>query len=252
MYIPRLSSTLNTPSLTIRAESPPTSVANEGFWEVQFNFWGTILAFIVAIAIITGLLTWCLVCRGKRIQKKLAKAKEKEREEEERAKNEMMGKVLGGGANGVARSGSKLGVGRNGTVRKSEISRPFPARTESSGSMDSMDEKRELEMEYERQRGRDNHWSEKQELEGKTMGTEIPVPSYHSRNRDGDDEKSEWRRESLRGGATIGSGSANSANVNGNGNGGNEWHRIEVNGTVYMGRERGDSAYLEDKEIKFV
>ncbi|TGO12240.1 hypothetical protein BTUL_0092g00400 [Botrytis tulipae] len=252
MYIPRLSSTLNAPALTTRAESPPTSIASEGFWEVQFNFWGTILAFIVAIAIITGILTWCLVCRGKRIQKKLAKAKEKEREEEERAKNEMMGKVLGGSANGVARNGSKLSVGRNGTVRKSEISRPFPARSESSGSVDSMDEKRELEMEYERQSGRDNHWSERAAWKEEMAGTESPVPSYHSRERNGDEEKSEWRTESLRGADTVGSGNASSTHVNGNANAGNPWHRIEVNGTVYMGRERGDSAYLEDKEIKFV
>ncbi|KAF7940037.1 uncharacterized protein EAE98_000164 [Botrytis deweyae] len=252
MYIPRLSSTLNAPTLTTRAESPPTSGSSEGFWQVQFNFWGTILAFIAAIAIITGILTWCLVCRGKRIQKKLAKAKEKEREEEERAKNEMMGKVLGGDANGVARNGSKLGVGRNGTVRKSEISRPFPARSGSSGSVDSMDEKRELEMEYERQSERDNHWSERAAWKEEMLGTESPVPSYHSRERSGDEERSEWRTESLRGGNTIGSGNTTSTNVNGNANAGNAWHRIEVNGTVYMGRERGDSAYLEDKEIKFV
>ncbi|KAF7943096.1 hypothetical protein EAE96_011039 [Botrytis aclada] len=248
MYIPRLSSTLNAPTLTTRAESPSTSGSSEGFWEVQFNFWGTILAFVVAIAIITGLMTWCLVCRGKRIQKRLAKAKEKEREEEERVKNEMMGKVLGDGANGVVRNGSKLGVGRNGTVRKSEISRPFPARSESSGSVGSMDEKRELEMEYERQSGRDNYWSEKAAWKEETVGTESPVP----RERIGDEEKSEWRTESLRGADTIGSGNASSTNVGGNVNGGNAWHRIEVNGTVYMGRERGDSAYLEDKEIKFV
>ncbi|EDN95294.1 predicted protein [Sclerotinia sclerotiorum 1980 UF-70] len=123
MYIPHLLRTLGTLTplpqtnpLIPRDESPPTSAHNAGFWEVQFNFWGTILAFLVAIGIITGILTWCLVCRGKRMQKKLAKAKEKELEEEERRKRELVGRVVAGDGG-----------------RESEVSRPLTA---GSGSLD--------------------------------------------------------------------------------------------------------------------
>ncbi|KAF7876724.1 hypothetical protein EAF04_001808 [Stromatinia cepivora] len=213
MYIPHLLHTPGNPApspqtnpLTPRAESPPTSAQNAGFWEVQFNFWGTILAFLVAIGIITGILTWCLVCRGKRMQKKLAKAKEKEIEEEERTKREMAGTVVG--EDGVRES-------------ESEVSRPLTAGSGSSGS-GSLGER---ELEVERGMGI-----------GMGMGTDSPVPSYHSRERNGN-------------GLANGRGSTHTSTANVSG--GNGWHKIEVDGKMYMGRERTESTFLE-REIKFV
>ncbi|KAJ8063996.1 hypothetical protein OCU04_007841 [Sclerotinia nivalis] len=211
MYIPHLLHTPGTPTpvpqtnpLTPRDESPPSSVHNAGFWEVQFNFWGTILAFLVAIGIITGILTWCLVCRGKRMQKKLAKAKEKELEEEERRKREMVDKV----------------VGEDG-ARESEVSRPLTAGSGSSRS-GSLGEK---ELEVERGMGM-----------GMGTGTDSPVPSYHSREGDGN-------------GLANGRGSTHISTTNvGEGNG---WQKIEVDGKIYMGRERTESTFME-REIKFV
>lgn len=130
-------------------------------------------------------------------------------------------RVVGGGdakrVDGLARSGSRLGLGRKATVRKSEISRPFTAQ---SGSVD--------------ERGgfeRDGYGDE----EKGSWGMGSPVPSYHSL----DEEKEDWSREGGRGDT-----------VNGNRNREKEpWHRIEVNGTIYTGRERGASAYMEGREI---
>ncbi|QSZ33445.1 hypothetical protein DSL72_005013 [Monilinia vaccinii-corymbosi] len=100
---------------------------NEGFWQVQFNFWGTILAFMAALGIITGLLTWCLVCRGKRIEKRLARAKAKEREE--RAQN-------------VARAvGSHRAAPvseRKRVIQSEEVPLPPPTRSWLAGQRDSM------------------------------------------------------------------------------------------------------------------
>ncbi|ESZ97848.1 hypothetical protein SBOR_1724 [Sclerotinia borealis F-4128] len=226
MYIPHITRTLGTLTLSPqeiillrRAESAPTSVNKEGFWQVQFNFWGTILAFVVALGIITGLLTWCLVCRGKRMQKKIAREKEKEREKEEREKVEMMDRVVG----------NEGGVGRNGTVRKSEISRPFAAQ---KGSVNEEGEFKRAG--YGEEEG---VWGLEKEL-GMTRGRDMNMdslsrpPSYHSSR---DEEKMEVARDMT---------------GDGNGNSENAWRRIEVNGTSYMGRERGESAYLEGREIK--
>ncbi|CAD6443160.1 03c617bd-5cbc-4e34-875e-233f4c334a1e [Sclerotinia trifoliorum] len=203
MYIPYLLHTPGSPSplpqtnpLIPRDESPPSSTHNEGFWEVQFNFWGTILAFLVAIGIITGILTWCLVCRGKRMEKKLARAKEKELAEEERRKTEMVGRVVG--ADGAREGG---------------VSRPLNVGTGSSRS-GSLGEK-ELEVE----RG-----------VGMGMGTDIPI--YNPRDVLAN------KRGSTH--TTITSVSE-----------GNGWHKVEVNGKMYMDRERTESTFME-REIKFV
>ncbi|KAI9641259.1 hypothetical protein NHQ30_010059 [Ciborinia camelliae] len=199
MYIPR---TLDTKTLTTRAESS----SSKGFWQVQFNFWGTILAFFVAIGILTGLLTWCLVCRGKRIEKRLAKKKEQEKEERKRA---------------VARAVDGEGVyggeayGARGTGRNREID----------------EEKEEFEMNgygHGEERG---DWGLDKE-----MGLESPVSSSHSM----DEEKGDWRGQK---------GSDGKGNVNADKE---KWHRIDVNGVGYMGRERGESAYLEGRDINVI
>lgn len=158
----------------------------------------------------------------------------------------------------MARNGSRLGVGRSATVRKSEISRPFTAQTGSGSSGSgfvSVDEKmEELELESEGTGyGYASHYGypeDKKSWEA-GIGNESPVPSYHSRSTDSDSvdlESRGWRGENLSGGVEREREreSKNGGAVSGG------WHRVEVNGTVYMARERGDSANLEGREIKYV
>lgn len=173
----------HTASLTRRAESAPTSIGNQGFWQVQFNFWGTILAFLAALGIITGLLTWCLVCRGKRIEKRLARAKEKERKEMARNVERAVGNEWVHGASDSAPPRippSNFGTARDSYVRKSSISRPSL-----HISCANEDQKDDFERD---QYGYNANWGMDKEM-GIEMGTGLhtPVPSYHSR----DDEKEE-------------------------------------------------------------
>ncbi|KAB8293370.1 hypothetical protein EYC80_007691 [Monilinia laxa] len=247
-----------TTTFTRRAESAPTSIGNQGFWQVQFNFWGTILAFLAALGIITGLLTWCLVCRGKRIQKRLARAKEKEREEMSRNVERAVGNDWVHSASNDAPPRippSNFGAARDSYVRKSIISHPSPY-------MSRADEDQKDDFERD-QYGYNANWGMDKEM-GIEMGTGLhtPVPSYHSR----DDEKEEIVSElsgdiPIRGDVPIcgdipirGSVYSKSDAVDDGAKDGQKeaWHRIEANGTAYMGRERGHSAYMEEKDIRSV
>lgn len=138
-------------------------------------------------------------------------------------KERAVGRVIGKGA--PARSGSKLGLGMNGSVRKSDISRPFAG-------------KGGIQMERLGEAYDEKSWGARTGS-GTGSGSESPVPSYHSK----DVEVESWTSLDLRG--------ASSESSNGNGNSmtslatpreKDTWHRVEVDGTVYMNRKSSYSA----------